>query len=597
MGSMRKKENLALYLIFVFALFTRFWHYTELQFLHDEISALNRTGYHHFLTLLKKGVMVEGHPAGVQVFLHYYTQLVGQQPWLVKLPFALLGLASVALAFLCGKAMGKPVAGLLTAACMAVMQHFVMYSQLARPYGPGLFFSLLGGYFWILYIYKRPATKFLWGYMLAAAGAAYSHQFSLLLIGLMGISGFALLPKAFWKKYFFFNLGVFLLYTPHLPIFFHQLSLGGIGSWLAAPKPSFILDYFSYVAHYSWWFGGVLLLALVLTFSYKKPNFFWPGFIWFGLTVIIGYAYSVKVDAILQFSVLVFSFPFFLLFLFSAAAGARWFWLLPAVLLSGGLSLYWQRQHYPYFYISPFAKPIEAYKTAGPQAWLLHNLDPKKISFYSKKLAADTSRILYWPDLSQPPNFSALGLNGKTPVVLALTETAAKETPHFLAQNGFRTWQKKNYFGISLYRFNFGLKADSALWEKTGFPLKKDSTGMLYGAGYTVNLPDLKNAQDYYVAQTRIKTNSTIKNSEIASAIYWQDSLVYWHTSPLGPRQNKPIFTALHAFTIPKQWQHRQNLKLKLFIYNHDKVPMQVQLEKLCLWPGNKKVYGIVKPF
>lgn len=120
-------------LILLVAAGLRFYQYDELQYSHDEISALQRTGYSTFDALIEEGVKIEGHPAGVQVFLHYYTHWFGYSEKVVKLPFMLMSLGGIALIIALGWRIKRVNAALLTAACMAVMQYFVMYSQLARP--------------------------------------------------------------------------------------------------------------------------------------------------------------------------------------------------------------------------------------------------------------------------------------------------------------------------------------------------------------------------------------------------------------------------------------------------------------------------------
>ncbi len=37
--------------------------------------------------LIEGGVKVDGHPAGIHVFLYYWTKLFGTNEWIVKLPF------------------------------------------------------------------------------------------------------------------------------------------------------------------------------------------------------------------------------------------------------------------------------------------------------------------------------------------------------------------------------------------------------------------------------------------------------------------------------------------------------------------------------
>ena len=88
-----------LVLILVVAAGLRFFNYAEIPFTHDEFSALSRLHYTDFSTLISEGVMPDGHPAGIQVFLYYWVRLFGPEEWIVKLPFTIFGLLSVWLVY------------------------------------------------------------------------------------------------------------------------------------------------------------------------------------------------------------------------------------------------------------------------------------------------------------------------------------------------------------------------------------------------------------------------------------------------------------------------------------------------------------------
>lgn len=78
------------------------------------------------------------------------------------------------------------------------LQFPLMYSQLARPYAPGLFFTLLAGYFLGQFLNQKTVhKKQIVGFAIAASLAAYSHYFSLLVTTLLAIAGIFLLLKKF----------------------------------------------------------------------------------------------------------------------------------------------------------------------------------------------------------------------------------------------------------------------------------------------------------------------------------------------------------------------------------------------------------------
>ena len=181
--------------------------------MHDEFSAVFRTYFDSFSQLIEQGVLPDSHPAGVQVFIYYWIKLFGLSEASLKFPFILLGTFSVYLIYLIGKQWFGKSSGLLSASVFAVMQFGVFYSQLARPYSPGLLFVLLSTYFWTKIVFEQNNKKLVVaGYVLAAVLASYSHMFSLLFIIVQGVSGLFFLKKSSFLKYIFVNAAVLLLY-------------------------------------------------------------------------------------------------------------------------------------------------------------------------------------------------------------------------------------------------------------------------------------------------------------------------------------------------------------------------------------------------
>ncbi len=237
-------NQLCLYLILVVAAVLRFWNYTAIPFTHDEFSALFRTKFADFAELIDKGIKVDGHPAGVQVFLFYLVKWVGFSEFWIKLPFVLVGIASIYLIYRIAKIWFTETAALLITAIFASIQYTVFQSQIARPYSTGLFFCLLLLWFLLQISTKNKIDlKLASGTVLSAAFCAYNHHFSMLLAAIIAISGLFLVDKSLLKNYLMLCVLSVILYLPHLPILFAQLKIGGIEAWLAKPNIGFITDY------------------------------------------------------------------------------------------------------------------------------------------------------------------------------------------------------------------------------------------------------------------------------------------------------------------------------------------------------------------
>lgn len=359
----RKLDYILLGVVLLVAAVLRLWKLGQVPFMHDEFSALFRLNYGNFKDLIQQGVKLDGHPAGVQVFLYFWTKLVGWNAFWVKLPFALLGIGSVYLIYVIGRQWFNRKTGLLAAAFFAVSQYTVFYSQLARPYAPGLFFVLLMTYFWnkILFDVKKPTVGLGIGMALAAWLAALAHNFSAAQAGLIFLTGLFFLKKERRKFYWLSGIGAFLLYAPHLPIFYHQFFInGGVGGWLDKPSSSFLLDFFQYTMNYAPLFIFNVGFFIIYPFILQKPEkrklpIRWAAVAWFLITFLLAFVYSLLREPIIQFSTLLFCFPFLIIVVFSLFRNntmnySQTVIAVLALLFIGSMSLIVNRRHYDLMY-------------------------------------------------------------------------------------------------------------------------------------------------------------------------------------------------------------------------------------------------------
>jgi len=130
----------------------RFGWLFSLPLTNDETSALMRLQVSGLGELINGVVWNDGHPMLVQVFLWYWTQWFGTAVWVIKLPFLLCGVGAVILMIHIGMRLNRPWAGLMAAAMLATLQFPVMYSEIARPYAPGLLLALWAFYVWLRWV-------------------------------------------------------------------------------------------------------------------------------------------------------------------------------------------------------------------------------------------------------------------------------------------------------------------------------------------------------------------------------------------------------------------------------------------------------------
>src|SRR5882762_1876640 len=125
----------------------------------DEVSALLRLKFPSFHAMIEDGVRPDGHPAFTQVLLWYWTKWFGWSEFAVRFPFVIFGTASIWLSGIIARKWFSNTAGFAVAVGIAFLQFPLMYSQLARPYAPGLFFTLLAAYFWTQFVCEKSKRK------------------------------------------------------------------------------------------------------------------------------------------------------------------------------------------------------------------------------------------------------------------------------------------------------------------------------------------------------------------------------------------------------------------------------------------------------
>lgn len=319
--------------ILVIAAVLRFYNYAEVSYSNDELSALNRLRFDSYSEVLKEGITPDGHPAGVQTFLYVWTNLFGYSEGVVRLPFILAGLLSVLLSCLIASRWFGIAAGLLSASAIACLEFPLLYSQIARPYALGMTTSLSTVWFWTLLLFgdrkgsllegKIPNWLVVLGLSASAATCMYIHYFSFLFAMMVLVSGILFIENATYKRYFAALGLTFLFFSPHIPLTLHQFTnVGQIGGWLAPPTPEWIADHFFYIFNGSVFVILLIALLFALSFTINFKNISLNPFhvitlAWFATPFAVGYIFSIVKAPLLQNSVLIFSFPFFIFFCFS----------------------------------------------------------------------------------------------------------------------------------------------------------------------------------------------------------------------------------------------------------------------------------------
>ncbi len=641
---MKLTNTFIILIILTAAAILRFYNYFEIPFTHDEFSALFRLNFDSFSELIEKGVKIDGHPAGIQVFLYYWTKLFGTQEWIVKLPFIIAGIGAVYLIYVIGRNWFNETVGLISAAYMATIQFAVMHSQIARPYISGLFFSLLMVYYLSNLILKPPKdfNKNLILFVIAASLCSYNHHFSLLFAVIAGISGVFLIKKEFLVKYLLAGLMIFVLYIPHLKIFFYQLNIGGIEGWLGKPQNDFLIQFIYYIFNYSF-FVITITLAIVLFgifgFEKKKLNykFIILSFIWFILPFLIGFLYSRYVNAVLQFSVLIFTFPFlfFVLFGFMKKQSTKINLILVLIiLLTNTLTLIYGRKHYEIFYNSVYKGILIDHQTLNDKYENLVSVidsHEKITDYYINKYDYNSDFTFYAESFQEIKDFKHfLKSESKKHYKLyfgCLSSVHPNLVP--LIQEYFPVIEiKNNYFGGTTYLFSKGNFDDSKTIGNLDFaseisenwgsidtskikPLP-DASGKYYysmtsdvewGPLFSIPLNDvIHNRNNFIDISADAKLSDFPEGIILVASLESNGEIIHWGGTDFSdfylPTSYDNHWQRFHhSVKLSDVNLNRRNILLKVYIWNKAGNDIMIDNFRISLREGNPIIYGLIEKF
>ncbi|MBU1010240.1 MAG: glycosyltransferase family 39 protein [Bacteroidetes bacterium] len=639
-------ENLLLGLIMLTAGVLRFYHYGKLPFMHDEFSALFRTSYGSFSDLIKYGVIEnDSHPAGVQVFLYYWVKLVGFNELWVKLPFTLMGVASVWLMFAIGRCWHNVASGLISASFLAVMQFFVFYSQLARPYAAGLFFSLCLVYCWTVVIDgNKSPSKITWLlFVLSLVLTSLMHAFAMLLAMSVYVTGFVFVRGRTLKTYLFSGGAAIVLYLPHLPVFLQQLQAGGIGDWLAPPTAGFVLQFLHYSLHFSKLFIVValalVLVAFVSTWRTKKGiRFKLIGLGWFAVSFLAAYLYSIYRTPVIQFSTLYFVFPFLILALFSVGnttTSRTALISVGAVLIIGSISLIINRKHYHTMYTQGFdgiarevAKDSKAHKDVTV---IVKCATPQMPAFYLDKQAVGMVR--YFSRQDEPGKLQDCLDSIQTQyLAFAWTDYASEEwtamaLESFPVIERYEAWFNTEYFLLRkaqpgeetgnqtlIRREAFSRlirqKGEAGQFTRTGLPYTpagwcNEPVGLdsqrLYGPLFETPVHEIKPENEVIVCATasflaidtlsNLKLVMELKNPALESIKHWQAGSLL-HTTKLPGR----YFTLVTALRLGRDVKATGDDLLRAYAWDPDGKKCLLLNQSIITRPVNPILFGLFEP-
>ena len=633
-------DQLLIFLILVIGAVLRFYNYGNIPFTHDEFSAVFRTQFSTFHELITKGVVVDTHPAGIQVFLYYWIKLTGLSEPLIKLPFTFFSLISVYLIYAIGRKWFSATAGLIAASFLSFLQYPVMYGQIARPYASGLLFILLMVMFWTNLMLSPNKRYFLnlTGYILASVLCAYNHHFSLLFCGIAGLTGVFMIDRSRRTSYLLSWLSIFLLYVPHLSIFFAQLKQGGIGGWLGKPRPDFIFDYLSYVFQFSWFVAALVLLLVILSLIWRSGGrlinyrLVLVSLTWSLLPVLAGYLYSVFINPVLQYSVLIFSFPFLLLLMFfysnteipwkkSLLVGLCALVIIP--------SLIYERKHYNLFYNSPYRAIITEAKKAGDSlgrsnCFILLDSYRRITGYYLQKQEMKEFHLDYFHDIFDPPVIRKVvdTCTARYFVYGCISNSKWEDYPvikakyprlvlhRTLNEGDFYVFAKDSLPCLNEYYFTSDVDfiSNNSGWENfrqayiwirsdnPSTPVLCMDSSLEFSPVFRGSLRDIcKHRNDIIDLYAEVETGEKFSEAWLQLGIYRKDQLLSCQSSDmkdLSPGESHRVYCSCRLADI--DWRHHF-LDIRGFIWNPKKQDLVIRKMSFRIRQGNPFLYGLYR--
>lgn len=524
------REELILAVILIISAAMRFYNYAGWSLSNDELSAVYGISLGSFDRMIEEYVRPDFHPAGVQAIMYWWSGIFGISEASLRFPFVVAGVLSVLLVYLVAARWFNKTTGLFAALTISFLGYTILYSQLARPYSFGLLFSLMTVYFWTRILFDEPGRKQLLsgiGWMLSLTACMYTHYFSFLFAIIVGATGLLYIKKHNYLTYLLPAAVAVALFLPHLSISLEQFGRGGLSTWLGKPGPGYFIEYLFYSFNNSVLLctvAGLIALISIVTHltSIKQNKFRWIALIWFIVPFLIGYFYSVYINPVLQYSILIFSFPFLLIFLFSFFDPKKWklnFTLLGALAVIGIYSTTAEKKFYSTQVFGVF-KEVAEKTVEWNEKYGKHNIThtvnvihPTYIHYYLDRYDNQGGYLIY--DISNRQQLGRLaGIVDSTDTEYFMYGWSNNGSPYeiyeIIKQKYPIVVEDQRYFNSAVTLFQKGPARKALTYTGTGF--EKEDKNRLTDSTFLVQQP-VHSGQYAYRMDSLVEFSPTIETT------------------------------------------------------------------------------------
>lgn len=270
------RNKLIMALIIFIGLFLRIYNLDKESIWVDEIISIKMV--HFKLSTIIKAILIDYHPPLYYYILHYWVNLFGDSEFAIRFLSVIFGFLAIFMIYKVGSLLFNKNVGLIGSLILALSVFHIQYSQEARVYSLITLLSLISFYFFIKLFVK--SNHLIWiAYVLSNALLIYSHFYGLFIVIAQNIFCISLflvscgLRENYFKKWFWYQGLLVILYIPYLGILIKQISkIAKYGFWLTRPSIYKIAYSFKEYSGSYFLFGFFLLLSFFSIVTYKKAE-------------------------------------------------------------------------------------------------------------------------------------------------------------------------------------------------------------------------------------------------------------------------------------------------------------------------------------
>ena len=630
-------EKALLLLILLVGAILRFYNIIGLSLSNDELSAIARVQLSGFLNFISNGICKDIHPSGIELFLYLWVKIFGTSVFMIRFPFVIAGTASIYFAYRIAARWFNKHTGLFVATAVCVLEFSILYSQLARPFGPAFLFTLLSVWYWTKLIFdgeiKRKDILVL---ALSMGAAAYCNYYAALFIIIIFISGFFFLNRSNTKAYLLSLVFALVFYIPNIFVIVSQFNNKAGVNWLTVPDGNWIYHHILFIFNKSVFLFYFVLAIFIYTHiigftEIKLSKFHYLSAAWFVIPFVFAFCYSIWIKPILENSILLFSFIFLIFFLFSFIREEKKkfnFYLILILLLSGCVSTIAEKKYYCTYHFGEFkdiaAKTIEWNNEIGEKniTQAININSPYYINYYLEKDRKPLPFVMYKDEGREDlRTLNEIVQNSKTPYFLyawssvvdpnetgdiilakypyivkqidyngmaAITLYSKYDSTHAIPQpkpvfylfNGFEhkeTWDKDT-----------SIVSTEKVW-KGKYAVKLDAKNE-YGPTYAMRISRMTDQpfKRFYISLWAYATGK-FKDAQIVATLSFKDDenqvyeKYFWLSSKFSYFIEKDKWgQVFFSFNLPELMS--RNDELKIYVWNPEKQPLYIDNFEMKLY-------------